>query len=328
MSDYKKTRLIFFTISILAILLSCDAPRKNPLDPQNPDNVYHNIKGIVKSQNSSRDPIADATLFWPIHKTITRTNINGYYQFDIPEAADGWLFAEKENYWNDSTWINWGESTNKTVDFSLNSIATIDSLRLYSIIINQWGSLVIENVAVEVALNDVEKDVDSVHIVLPMKDIKKKLEYNISNKYYEKTFSNQQLNVSSLDELVSKDFIIDVREFSRLSRSAGIGTIKRVIRNTVNQTFPTNGASTSTTPTLKWDPYIPGFKFSYMLEIYIVENFFPVLIWDKQNISSDSTSCKVDLELSSSVDEYYWVIWVIDEYGNRLRTKHASFKVE
>ncbi len=320
-------RISLLILSILAMLLSCDAPRNNPLDPANPDNIYHTIKGIVKSQNSSRDPITDATVFWPTHKIISRTNVDGYFQFDIPGSTDGWLFAEKENYWNDSTKIIWGESTNKSVDFLLNSVATIDSFRLYSIFINKWGLPPTEKVAIEVSINDMEKDVDSVHILLPMNDIKKKLEYNIDSKFYEKKFSKLQLNISGIDELVGKNINIEVRELSRLPRVAGSGTVKRVIQNTVNQTFPIS-VTTNTTPLLEWDVYDPGFKFSFMLEIYIFENQFPELVWSRENISSDSTSFRVDTELSDSVDEYYWVIWVIDEWGNRLRTNHASFKVE
>ena len=151
------------------------------------------------------------------------------------------------------------------------------------------------------------------------------LDYNVADKKYGEEFSLYQMNSLSLEELVGQNFDIEAKENSRPSQIIISGTLRRIIWNEVEFISPSNGETTSQTPILKWKKFNPGFEFSYKLEIYTIETF-PQLIWSKQKVVKDSTSYEVDTNLN--IDEYFWVIWAVDEFGNRSRSKPASFKVE
>jgi hypothetical protein len=61
------------------------------------------------------------------------------------------------------------------------------------------------------------------------------------------------------------------------------------------------------------------------LEIYTNE-VAPVLIWQEKNIPKDKTAHTVDDVLPAG--NYFWVIWAIDTFGNRSRSKPATFIVQ
>ena len=97
-------------IVLLLFIQSCDAPRNNPLDPSNPDNIYHTINGFIKSQDTQKKSISDVSVFWKNQNIITKTDTSGFYSIEITEPENGWLYCEKEGFWEDSTKIVWGKS--------------------------------------------------------------------------------------------------------------------------------------------------------------------------------------------------------------------------
>ena len=62
-----------------------------------------------------------------------------------------------------------------------------------------------------------------------------------------------------------------------------------------------------------------------MIEIFTGE-FILEQIYSKSDIPSDSTQWTVEKQLSPG--DYHWVIWCIDEFQNRSRSKPASFTVQ
>jgi len=312
-------------IILLLFIHSCEAPRNNPLDPSNPDNIYHTINGFIKSQETQRKPISNVSLFWKNQNIITKTDTNGFYSIEIIEPENGWLYCEQEGFWEDSTKIVWEKAKYKSADFFLNSIASPDSLKIFSIVLNRHGTFPTEKISVEISVNDLEKDVDSIYVSIPIKNVRNMLDYNVADKKYGKEFSLYQMNSFSLEELVGQKFDIDAKENYRTSQIITSGTLKRIIWDEVEFISPSNGETTSQTPILKWKNFNSGFEFSYKLEIYTIETF-PQLIWSKEKVVKDSTSYTVDTNLNA--DDYFWVIWAVDEFGNRSRSKPASFKVE
>lgn len=314
-----------FVFIILILIISCDAPRNNPLDPYNKDNIYHFLEGHVKTQDISREPLTDVIINWPDQHKIAQTNLLGFFSIELVGAHDGWLYFDKENYWSDSLQIIWGETSKKSVEILLNSVASIESLRVFSSIQHRHFSYPKQSITVEVTIKDREKDIDSVHVNVPLKQIRTMLNYNAQSKKYIKSFSMYQLEIINAVELVGQTFQIEIKEDSRESNIIGSGILKRVILDTVKYISPSQSEITSSTPRLKWKEFNLDFEFNFMLEIYTKETF-PQLVWRKEEINSDSTSYMVDSPLS--VDEYQWVIWAIDKFGNRSGSIPASFEVQ
>jgi hypothetical protein len=61
------------------------------------------------------------------------------------------------------------------------------------------------------------------------------------------------------------------------------------------------------------------------VQVFTAE-IIPQLVWEKRQLAAATDSCLVGQSLQPG--EYFWVIWALDEFGNRTRSKPASFKVE
>jgi hypothetical protein len=141
---------------------------------------------------------------------------------------------------------------------------------------------------------------------------------------YTHTFSIYDFNISSLEELIGYPFHLSVRDHFDHTTIFELGAINRVIGEEVFFREPSGNEITGQTPTLIWDGYAAGFDFTYKVEIFTAD-LTPQLQWQKEQIDRSETSCVVDTALPEG--PYYWVIWVIDNFGNRIRSKPASFTV-
>lgn len=316
----------FICISCLIFgITNCNAPRNNPLDPENPDNKIANIEGFIRTVKVPQIPIGDVKVFCVNEGLVTKTNRDGYFSFNNINRRDGWIVVEKENYSTDSLFIEFDNQKKVSTDFFLNSVPKIVDLQFYSITVNSFPNKQKYNLEVRANITDDENDIDSVFIQLPELGTNKKLLYNASTKYYLSSISLDDLNLISIDAVIGKDFSINVFDSSEKEFLIGYTNIKRIIKQAIETTSP-SGRDTvfSQTPILKWKRFTPGFDYKYLLQIYTDET--PAnLVWEKE-ISSTEIEHLINSNLSSG--DYFWVIWAIDEFENRTRSKPASFIIK
>lgn len=99
---------------LLLVVLSCDAPHLNPLDPLNPDSKYGLLDGYLVTP--ARVPIVSAKVIWKNQNVIAFTDTAGYYKVDKILRSDGWMFYEKEGYEKDSLYVRWNNQRNKRLE--------------------------------------------------------------------------------------------------------------------------------------------------------------------------------------------------------------------
>jgi len=314
-----------FIMILLILSSSCDAPRNNPLDPKNPDNTYYIIQGKIKTLSLPAHPLENVTIFYVQQALQTTSNTAGDFSLETTKAQDGWLRFHKSGYITDSTFIVWGQSRRIEIEKYLNSEPQLDSLQIYSVILNRYPMLQTEQIVVQAKLSDRDNDIDSVKVNIDVVSKEQLLQYNVIDKRYEHTFSVFDLGVTKIEALLGYSFKIMVIDIFKHRFNIGAGIVERIIRDEPLFYSPSGNEITSPTPTLTWERFNPGFDFSYSLQIYSAE-ITPQLVWEKHKLSDDQSSYTVDLMLPP--DEYFWVVWVIDEFGNRARSKPASFKVE
>jgi len=312
----------FSLIVLLSIGLSCNAPRNNPLDPENPDHKFSIIEGIVKTVKVPQIPIIGVKIIWVNSGNIVYSNSNGYFKLENIARDDGYLTIEKERYDVDSLFISFNNQSRISKNIFLNATPKINELLFYSITINKFPSDQNYQLEVKANITDVENDIDSVFIGNLELNSKKELLFNISSKYYENTISLEDLNVTSIDIVIGKEFNIDVLDSQSKKFKIGTSFIKRIIKAEIEPTAPLGRDTVySANPILEWRKFSPGFEFNYLLEIYTAE-VTPILVWHEE-ISSSEISLLTDANLSSG--DYFWVIWAIDEFKNRTRSKESSF---
>jgi hypothetical protein len=148
--------------------------------------------------------------------------------------------------------------------------------------------------------------------------------YNVPLQTYERSFSIFDLNVPRLEELIGHVFQLDVHDPFDHRITVATPNLVRVIRSEILFMSPSGNDSTSSRPTLIWKNYDPGFQHTYILQIFTSE-ITPQLAWQTESVPQDSIQFTVDQDLSDG--DYFWVIWAVDEFQNRVRSKPASFRV-
>ncbi len=321
---YKLIFPLIISVTSALLNLSCDAPHLNPLDPQNPAKKSYSIEGYVYSFSLPRISISNALVIWQNENKAVITNSNGYFKIDIQNLSEGWLKVIQDGYKHDSVFVRWN-SNNFYKEFFLNQIPRLDSIEFYSVLLNQYPNLQSTTLNLRVKIIDRDNDVDSVFIENSSNKSRYQLSYNPQTKFYERTFDELDFSVGDFSEIIGIKFNVLVKDFSGDLFKIGEEKLNRIIKNEITLEAPLNNDTVSSKPYLRWRRFIPGFKFSYSVEVFNDE-FPPNTIWKKENISMEETGVQIETDLPAG--NYYWVVWCVDQFLNRARSKPGSFVVK
>jgi len=312
-------------LMMLTILASCEAPHRNPLDPKNPDYSYGRIAGLVQTVSLPVEAVPKTIVYWSPANQQSQTDAQGRFELLTPAPIDGWLILTHPEFGPDSVYVHW--SAEKMIDLNiyLNALPQLDSLAVYSIVLNRFPSLQKEQLVVEAQISDRDNDIDSVKTSFPDQAMEFYLPYNTTTKSYLREFSILDLVVPRLEEMVGQKLLVTVTDVFSHTNQVGQGQLIRVIHEEVLTVSPESDTITGPHPTLIWQPFSVDFQFSYTIEIYTNE-VAPQLIWDQMGLDHYQSSCSVDTDLPDG--NYFWVIWAIDTFGNRTRSKPAAFQVK
>ncbi len=318
--------LKLFMVSSLIIFISCNAPRNNPLDPNNPNYSYVTLQGSALTFSPPFTGIPDITVYWSPSNLSMSTDLNGNFKFNRTLPVNGKLIFQKTGYVSDTINVVWGSSKVLNYNVNLNQIPHLDSISIYSVVINQFSppgqtyQLILHS-----KISNRDNNIDSVFVENSQLNLKKALDFNVVSKEYETTLTTQDLNVSDIEQTIGLDFNIIVKDITKRQFNIGSDKVTRVIKTGVSIQYPANDTTVSSTPILQWQRYKTGYSFTYKIEIYTNNFANSQLVFSKDKISSDSTSYFVNVPLSSN--NYYWVIWVVDQFQNRSRSFPATFNV-
>ncbi len=313
-------------IFIFIAIISCQAPRNNPLDPNNSGYALASIEGTVQTFSVPYTGISDVKVFWPGQNVLVTTDKKGKFVIDNIKRQNGILIFSKESYKTDTINIVWNDGDIINPQVNLNKIPKLDSIAIYTNVINQFSPQPLANLIVKANISDNDNDIDSVYVVNAELKLKKSLVYNITEKNYQISLTTADLNVNDIEETIGLDFKIIVQDIFKEKFEIGSGKVSRVIKNTVDIKSPANDTTINSNITLQWYHFNSGYKFTYMIEIYTYDFINSQLILRSEKISSDKTNFQVDLPYNQT--RYYWVIWVIDQFQNRSRSKPATFNVQ
>lgn len=319
--------LYIFVVTASINLINCNAPHNNPLDPENPINNYAVIEGFVFSDGKSPVPLVNSSVFWKNENLSVFTNTDGYFNIKNVLLKDGWLYFDKLGFSRDSIFISWNDQKSYSVKKNLNELPQIDSVYFYSIVKFKY-SVEEYQLNFEINISDSDNDIDSVFIQNNALSIYKKLD-KLSSTFFKGSFTDLDLKLPLIDEVIGKDFDVIVKNSNNKIFNIGFSNIKRILNQEVEFIEPKNQDTLKTkTPLLRWKRFQPGFTFNYMIEIFTDEPD-PKLVYSKDNISSEDIDFLIPTPIDNTINKkFFWVIWAIDEYKNRCRSKPASFIIE
>ena len=88
-------------LAVLMLIVACEAPHKNPLDPDNPDACYGKLQGTVIDA-AGLSAIDNANVMYRPAGRWTLSDSNGVFELEQLVCADGWLIVQKPGYQTDS----------------------------------------------------------------------------------------------------------------------------------------------------------------------------------------------------------------------------------
>ena len=316
--QYSKPLIICNTVGLILFIffnLSCNAPRVNPFDPLNPEYDYGIIEGTVQTSNFPRAGVENVNILWQPENIITKTDANGRYRFNNIPLEDGTLIFYKNGYKSDTLEISWGTSKRQFTQLYLNRVPVLDSVLIYTNVINQS---VRYELFVKAWITDLDEYVDTVFVYNSVHNLKKPLDND-----YQATITPGELNLTDIEQTVGLDLFIITKDSEGNEFTIGSDRVTRVIKEEVTGQLPSNDDTIALQPiNFQWDKYSANYYFTYTLEVFTQST----LVHKKDNIPSDSTSYSMTETLSAG--SYYWVIWIIDQYQNRSRSKAATFRIQ
>ncbi|MHB1686602.1 MAG: hypothetical protein ACYCVH_04415 [Ignavibacteriaceae bacterium] len=315
-----------FAFAIVAFY-SCNAPRNNPLDPSNPDYSFVSIKGTVQTFSLPYTGISGVSVLWQPGNVVISSDANGNFEIDNIKPIDGKLIFQKGGFLPDTVNVAWNNARKLSYQINLTRMPQLDSLSIYTVVINQFSPPGQSyQLVINARISDKDNDIDSAYVQSDDLNFKKPLGFDVASKNYQITLSTQDMNINDIEQTIGLNFNIIVKDIFGRQFLVGSEKVTRVIKNGVVIQYPANDTTVSSTPALMWQRFNTGYPFTYMIQVYTSDFANSQLVYQQNSVSSDSISCQITTPLPAK--NYYWVIWVIDQFQNRSRSLPATFRVQ
>ncbi len=310
----------------MTVIESCNAPRNNPFDPMNPGYTFAELNGTVHTLSYPYSGIPGVSVYWSPSGKLVTTDNSGGFQINNIHPVSGKLIFQKSGYIPDTLNVAWGSSRTLSYNVNLNSIPSLDSIRVYTVVINQFSPPgQIYQLVVNAKITDKENAVDTLFVQNSQLGLKYPLSFDVSKKIYTVTLSTQDLNITDIEQTIGLNFNI-IADVYNMQINIGSSNVARVIKTAPVIQFPVNDTTIGPSPAFTWQRFRAGYTFNYKIEVYTNDIANPQLMFTADSISSSLVSYNIPSPLPPG--NYYWVVWVVDQFNNRARSLPATFVVQ
>lgn len=317
---------VLVAILPLIFIQHCEAPRNNPLDPANPRTSVSQISGQVLSAQVPTNPVSNVNVYWDIDKVYTTTNAKGEFSLINITPQNGNLRFVKSGFLSDTLQVIWkGASNAQSFSINLNAAPQLANLKVYTVVKNLQGDISPQTeLVVKAQISDSDNDIDHVYIRNDYLNLNHKLKYNLNDQVYQESFNYPDLPL--LQKNIGHKLDVYVKDRSNHTICVGGDKAVRIITDKFSLVYPSSYQTISPDSLkLKWNKYNPGFNYTWAVEIY-VDDKPAYVVWDKYDLAANDTCCIVDQYLADK--DYFWMVWCIDEFQNRARSKPISFTIK
>ena len=307
-----------FALSLLLMQCISDAPRTNILDPALSNNPVIKVEGNVTRLNATT-AIPEAKVFIVGRDARTLTTQSGAYalQAELPDG-DYQIGCAAEGFSADTVVVSLKAGSPTKLDFHLNALPEISSV---SLLTRHVGSFIPPNqlfADLTVTADDPDgfSDIQSVLVEIPAFGFSDTLQFLPLQQQFFIRLTPALVGVNSLERLEGIPIAVIARDSRNAAQHSEGHKISRIIREIPKTTAP-NGAAAQPIQFL-WQSFLRPYPFTYRIEIYPNVNIAlpPVAIIDE--IPSTETTATLTDILSDG--EYYWVLYVVDQFGNYSRS--------
>lgn len=333
----KTVRIFHYLASVIpaVLLLGCDAPRDNPLDPGGDNYVgpgpqMGSIRGRVTNLGSVSIPGA-LVLTMPGYRGDVTDNSGSYLIEDV--AVDTYLvFCSPEGFDPDTQEVAVQNGVQSIVDFHLDALPIISSFQVTSHYIYQ-GPLVPPAyyvIAARSRLADPDGFNDIAEVILEVEGgLDTTMIFNPdsssgSSLFYFIELPEDFFPGASIDSIKWKKFSCVVVDTSENIATSTPIAIQRFFEDYPFQISPVGITITTQPFDLEWAPFGEQFYFTY--SVHVFKQGYSTPLWQMDGIAPSATSVAIGVTLDDGT--YNWTLEVFDEYGNSSRTSPATFYIQ
>jgi hypothetical protein len=323
-------QLIKFIVRIVSIyiiinLISCisEAPRDNPLDPANGLTVSGNISRIY-----TNNPPKNAIVFLQPENLTIITGDDGRYTFSNLKPGNYQLSSTAPGFSEDSATIDLQQ--NAQIDLVLDSLPYFRDIKITTHHVSRWFppddmySIRYETTASD---GDGDGDIEKVWLQIESIAYTDTLQRSSpgSNIFKGEAFTSD-LSINSLHELIGKPFVFFVNDLPGQIVKSTNQFLSRIIEDTPQLVSPIGLEDLNSFPiTFTWQAII-NISYSYSLKIEIFSISLGLKVDEVNDIPFDATTAQFSGPLSTG--DYYWILYIIDEFGNSSTSREGSFRIQ
>ncbi len=323
-----KTEICIAGVIFALLVVRCvsDAPHINPLDPALNHNQLTEVSGKVTRLNAAIN-IAGATLRLMPGPVFTQSQPDGTYRFAVPLAGGTyWLHCEAPGFSADSVQLNLAPGQTVIQNFALNGLPEFTGISLATR--HEANFITIEDffldIQVSVADADGPGEIKSVWCEIPTLGYVDTLRFlPQQQRFFARLLPQKVVQSRLLTPLEGQPFVIFVADQHGAVAVSPPQFIKRIIDG-IPRTVGPNGAA-SIPFDFRWEAFPAPFRFHYRIEIFPNINIQLPPVATLDEIPADSTTRRFATQLDAG--NYFWVLYVVDEFGNYSRSIQTTLNI-
>jgi hypothetical protein len=315
-------------VSVLAVMLlvACNAPHDNPLDPA----LGGNLEGRILNRRATG--IAGAVIALPEEGRFCHTDSSGDFVLSgLPEGTFV-LSIDAHGYAPETAAMEFRKGRIDTLTRYLNGLPYFTDCRVTSHVYGQgWPPepLYFFRLTASAADIDGDADIDSVWAELPELEISERLTFDPEEEHFSATLWSNSVPGQNPETMVGQNV-----EFNVVDNEGAMGigpecSLSRIIYELPTAVFPAGGVDTvRTDTTLVWNRFRPGFLVTYKGEVVRIEGggSAGVVLSFETGEPTDTTFWLDASKLPTG--DYYWTIEAIDGFGNSSRSQEERFHAD
>ncbi len=306
------------------------ASRTNPLDPRGEEfEGVGAVSGRVTGFYPPFPGLDGVEVRLEPGPVTAMTRDGGAFGLDRLPEGEYILTASRPGYASvvDTCTIRVGETAE--VEIRLDGLPAVDHFEIQSVHISRWWPPPQELFRLEVTADvgdpDGLSDIDRVWIEVPAFGLVDTLVASATPGRYLAILQESTLPVG-VESLLGHDHVVYVRDRAGVVTASGARQIARLIAPTPVALTPTSLALLSdAAPLFTWEPLLLVYPYTYRLDVVRVDENIQTVVETIENLSPGTESVKAPNPLAAG--EYFWTISVVDEFGNRSRSREAGFRI-
>ena len=318
-------------LAALVALAGClgDAPHENPLDPLSD---RYRDEGAVTGRvlkTSSLDPRPDVRVrLVPAGGGVeysAMTGPDGAFRIEGVRSGTYLVRTEGEGLESVDTEVEVEVGGTAQLELRVDALPRVEAQAARTVRIDQFFPRpLIFRLEVEATATDPDlpSGIASVELVAEDLGFRAPLA-SLGGNRYGATFEDDALPGGRVQSLLGRPLRIEATD---VSGNVGAGpplALVRVIEQTPLTASPQGDTLATARPTLEWRPAGVAFDFTYRVDVNVVVAGIPTLVETVSGLPETTTSYTLAEPLPPG--DYVWWMWVVDEAGDRSRSKEASF---